>query len=54
MAPATAVRVIAGKRLSRTREAIEELGNIGWKITEYSKGRYEIRRPTVNSHKLPR
>ena len=42
------------KRLSRTREAISELGGIGWKVTEYSKGRYEILRPTVNSHKLPR
>jgi len=42
------------KRLSRTREAISELDGIGWKVTEYSKGRYEIQRPTVNSHKLPR
>lgn len=38
------------KRLSRIRLSLEELRAIGWTITEYSKGRFEILRPHINSH----
>lgn len=51
--PEKASKAAARQRLRRTRQALDELVHLGWEVTEYAKGRFEIRRAPVNRHKAP-
>jgi hypothetical protein len=42
------------KRRQRAKDCLPELSHIGWLVTEYAKGKFEITRPTHdNGHKAP-